>query len=912
MNSERQIPNGWYKFLEGGYAGIKDFDGKIIISPKMGYTDIGDLYEETSFAEKNGKWGLIDYEGKPLCSFIYDRIFPAGKGFFKGHLFKGKTSELVVEYKDTSHSCEVMNSKGDVLCGREKGYYYISEFHGDEATAAYGGACGIINPKGDVIVPFHYKFIQPMGDELYLVSYENSDNYWAEIINKDEQVVIPASMQYRSIHEFINHRAAAFQNGKWGLIDDKGNHVSEFKYNYVKPCGEGYFMVEVGAKKNVMRPDGSLVLSEWYNDVFKVNHGFFIFGNTIRKSKDNPKTRYLEGVACVNGDIVFPMIFERVTWIGDNSCIYAQIGTKPYLLTLHGGISDPEGSHLPKKVEVDPASFFENLANWVLPGLQFFYRDTNAKIDAARYYHKGDTVRAGFYVDATTMLLKPAHRTRFLIASAHAACFFEEEEFVRQNPNLTKWNLATFHFNSMFKVMDVYETPYCTQVLLLHLPISAAILLDGETQFQFLDTALGEKTSLVDMARKSLDEKLKMGFHDRSFDEELCKRMERPIGLGEDLSPLPIMPIPEPVDRDLAELSNIVHRLAQDSDIDFKIEEKDNFNWNGPLGTVCDGCIYAKSINSKGEGCGRLFQKSFREHVIKGHCDYYKTDLETPSEFEERAVYNQKQKIDTEEKQSDVYAIRLLKEFVSEKLNGDINKLKDFDLSTLNEDGKYGDYDISRANIAKAIMSLAFGGDWPELNVDSINHYDYRLEPICHFVNLLGSNIMDKFFKGLQKFDPSPELHQRAVKCAHLTYNIGNLIILPNKFNDKESLSNYRGNSKFRGYMDSYLKTIYDVMTEQKKQDLHMKGILYKNRKMMVSYQGDEGFSKFIHAMLLEPFVDDMCIPKKIFKGIWSSMKDLDRETYLNAVEEYIEFCNDFIPKRAEKIINRIKPMINN
>ena len=56
MNSERQIPNGWYKFLEGGYAGIKDFDGKIIISPKMGYTDFGDLYEETSFAQKNGKW----------------------------------------------------------------------------------------------------------------------------------------------------------------------------------------------------------------------------------------------------------------------------------------------------------------------------------------------------------------------------------------------------------------------------------------------------------------------------------------------------------------------------------------------------------------------------------------------------------------------------------------------------------------------------------------------------------------------------------------------------------------------------------------------------------------------------------------------------------------------------------------
>lgn len=912
MSDEKKIPNGWFKFWENGYAGIKDLDGRVIISPKMGYSDIGELYEETSYAQKGDKWGLIDTEGKPLCSFIYNRIFPAGKGYFKGHLFLRNSPELVVEYKDTSHTCEVMNAKGDVLCGREKGYYYISEFHDDEATAAYGGACGIINPQGDVIVPFHYKYIQPIGDELYLVSYENSDNYWAEIINKEEQVVIPASMQYRSIHDFYNHRAAAFQNGKWGLIDDKGNQVSEFKYNYVKACGEGYFMVEVGTKKNVMRPDGSLVLSEWHNDVFEVNQGFFIFGNTIRKSKDNPRIRYVQGVASVNGDIVFPMIFERVRWLGDQSAIYAQIGSKPYVLTLSGGVFDPEGTHLPKKVEVDEVSFFENLANWVLPGLQFFYRDTNARIDAARYYHVGDTIRAGFYVDVTTKLLKPAHRTRFLIASAHAACFFEDEELVAQNPNLTKWNLATFHFNSMFKVMDVYETPLCTQVFLLHLPISAAILLDGETQFQFLNEALGEKETLVEMARKSLDEKLKMEFHDRSFDENLCQRMERPIGFDDDLSPIPIMPVPEPKDKELATLSNIVHKLANDADIDFKVEEKDNFNWEGPLGTICDGCIYSKSINSKGEGCGRLFQKSFRENVIKRYCEYYKNSLEEPSSFEEMAVYKQKQKIDTEEKQSDVYAIRLLKEFIAEKLDGDIDKLKDFDLSTLKDDSKYGDYDISRANIAKAVMSLAFGGEWPELNVDSINHYDYRLEPICHYQNIFGANIMDQYFKGLQKLNPSPDLHQRAVKCAHLSYNIGNLIILPNKFNDKESLSNYRINSKFRGYMDSYLKTIYDVMTEQKKQDLHMKGILYKNRKLMVAYQGEEGFEKFIHAMMLEAFVNDLCQPKKIFRGIWSGMKDLDNDTYLEAVEEYIAFCNDFIPNRAERIINRIKPMINN
>lgn len=85
---------------------------------------------------------------------------------------------------------------------------------------------------------------------------------------------------------------------------------------------------------------------------------------------------------------------------------------------------------------------------------------------------------------------------------------------------------------------------------------------------------------------------------------------------------------------------------------------------------------------------------------------------------------------------------------------------------------------------------------------------------------------------------------------------------------------------------------------------------MYKNRKMLVDYQSDEGFMKFVHAMMLEPFIDEMGVPKSIFKGVWSYMKDLDRESYFEAVEEYIDFCNDFIPKRGERMIERIKLLI--
>lgn len=912
MSEEKNTYNGRIQFWERGFVGVKDFDDNVIISPSLHYSEIRETEgEDSAIVNKEDKWALTDLDGKPLCQFIYDRIVYIGDHCYKAGVYvKPDNGELIVEYVDTRMTYAILDDKGNTLVGREKGYNYISEIHDGETTAAINGRCGIIDLQGNVIIDFQYKYIQPMGEGHYLVSYDK-DDYYATIVDIQGNVMISADMKYRSIYHFHNHVARAHQDGKWGLIDDYGNHVGDFDYSYIDEWGEGYYKAEKGTRKNILRPDGSTVLQDWYHDVFKVSKGYFFFGNTIRKSKTNPKTRYIRGVAHVSGDILFPMIFDRIHWIGEeNDNFYAEIGTKPYVLTLDGGIYDPQRSHLPQKLDIDEASFFENLANWVLPGLQFFYRDTNAPIDAARVYHVGDTIRAGFFVDVTTKLLKPAHRTRFIIASAHAARFFEIEEMAKENPNVAKWNLATFHFNSFFKVMDVYETPLCTQVFLLHVPMSAALLLSGTTAFQFLDEATGTETSLVQMARKSLDEKLRMEFHDRSFDEEFCKRMEQPVGLSEDLTPYPLNPVPEPEGGDAASLSKVIHQLAEDGDIDYKAEVTDNFPWKGVDNHICEGCIFASSIIGKGEGCEKLKKEEFRENYVKGVCKHRKTKADEESIYERDERGKAEKAKEKEEKSSDVYAIRLVKEFIAEKLDGNIDNLRDFDLSTLHDDSKYGDYDISRANIAKAIMSLVFGGDWPELSVDTINHYDYRLEPICHYQNLFGANIMDVYFKGLKNFNPSEELHQRAVKCAHMTYNIGNLIVLPNKFNDKESLSNYRANTKFRGYMDKYLSAIYNVMTEQKKQDLHMKGILYKNRKMMVDYQSDEGFIKFIHAMMLEPFMDSMGQPKSVFKGVWSYMKDLDRATYMYAVEEYIAFCNDFIPKRGERMIERIKLLI--
>ena len=286
----------------------------------------------------------------------------------------------------------------------------------------------------------------------------------------------------------------------------------------------------------------------------------------------------------------------------------------------------------------------------------------------------------------------------FVQESAHAAMMCEIPELCHENPNVKNWNLCTLHFNSYFKVMDVYEKEGVKQVFLLHIPGAAAFFLGhDETAMNFVNEATGQETTLIEMARRSLDEKMKMEVHPRSLDKEFVERMHHPIGLDEEYYPVNPNEQEEPTDGPIANLSSMIHKLANDADLKDFINVEDNFPYRGVSGTVCEGCIYANGIQGKGEGCGRLFIKSFRERYLKGRCEYRKTDIAKPSFFEEMDMYHKKIEKEKVEKACDTYALNKLKKFVAERLDGDIKKLKDFDFYTLREDTEFGEYNKASA-----------------------------------------------------------------------------------------------------------------------------------------------------------------------------------------------------------------------
>lgn len=488
------------------------------------------------------------------------------------------------------------------------------------------------------------------------------------------------------------------KNDQYCMVDASNRQIGEC-YSFIHECSEGYYLVERGVRKNLMRKDGSLVLKNWHHDVGPVKYGVFVFGDTIRKSKTNPKTRYIRGVAHVSGLVIFPMIFDTAWWLEKTPAIYAEIDDKPYLIDKNGSIIDPSMEHLPKKLAID-------------------------------------------------------------------------------------------------------------------------------------------------------------------YSEKIFR-------------------------------------------------EVDEFPFKGVKGHVCEGCIYADAINPYGEGCGKLFTRGFRNRYLKGSCEYWKSSEKQSSEYEKLKTFRQEQNEKKKLKTTDVYALKLVREFISEKLDGDILKLCDFNLSTIAHDEKYGCGEAGTSEIVKAVMALVFKDTWPDISVNAINEYVYRCGRMNNYVRLLGACVGDAFL-GMQKFGPEQSLVQRALRMAQQVETIGNYWIFPNKINDyRENFVEYKEDYRFRGYMDSYLADIRQTFLGIGREDYHMKNLFYKNRKLMKGYQVETGWKQFTEKMLLEDYVDENSVPKAIEDHVWHFMKGLDSTRYFKAIEAYCEYCDEVIPKRNERIIEALKTILN-
>lgn len=741
--------------------------------------------------------------------------------------------------------------------------------------------------------------------------------------------VITPEMGFQSFSDYDDGLMVAYRRtdngGGFILVDYHGNCISDV-YGYIKPANEGYYIVDKGARQNIMRRDGSLVLKDWPHHAGKVRDGYFHISNTIRKTKTTP-TRYIYGIAHVSGIVVFPMIFESVDFYDDpnDSSSYVKQNGEPYCV-YDGAIYDPQKRHYPsteKKLDID--KYINQIINWILPGLQFFYRDTDADIDVEKMYPIGKVLRTGFNTSVSAKLQQPAQKTRFFIAAAHAAKLYSEEDGevnedgLYLSPRAEEWQHAVLSKNSWLKVLDVYKVGDVTQVFMIQIPETAAqIFEDNEVLFNFIDDYETEGYTLVEYARKSLNEKMRQLVHPRSTDRDFISLMWRPVGYTLAGPPYSIEPDYSLEEQPLGRWSNTpennrhlntrIHWLAGDRDI---VHYYDEFPWRGIVGTVCDGCMYAKGTKGVPNGCGRLFQKTFRKNYIRGVCEFWKFSIKEESDFERDTRCKKEREKEFKAKTSGAYAYSLLYDFIDEHLHGDINNLLKFDFNTLFNSEKYGPIKgptvIPNFAIMRSIIEVAFGDYWPDLNVETLDNYQYQIGTIINFHRLAGARVAHRRFMLLERVLPDPRLVDLAENLHAQCNTIGDFIVWPNKV----TMANMFDDHKMRGYIDRLFIDIYDVMTDAKKQNMDVKAALYKNRKMMKNYQGKDGFIAFMKNALLDDFINEDGSPKHLFDGVSINAKDFKLDLLPGALRQYHDFMVPTIERRSQRIVELLKERLN-
>lgn len=330
--------------------------------------------------------------------------------------------------------------------------------------------------------------------------------------------------------------------------------------------------------------------------------------------------------------------------------------------------------------------------------------------------------------------------------------------------------------------------------------------------------------------------------------------------------------------------------------------------WKGIKGTACEKCIYRRGIDKVGRGCGRLFTKSFRDRNLRGDCEYSKTRLDEPSIFEQRAMERWQIIVRLQDPLKEHR--QLVNDFIEEHLDGDINRLADYDLRQLKGMDRYGDthgyaFDIYRTDLVRAIAAVAFQDIVPKEVMFDKKRGMLTLAPAPLIKEDLWGNEIYGEFVMLTIFhhEDKASVNRRILPCAKLCNTIGNLYIHPRSF-DEYRHSHAHG----RFLIDHTFADLHKALTGGKA-SLQMKKAVSGAKEFFDPYRGDDGWQRLMGQWLTEDLVDYYYNPEPFFEEITFTTY-MPASVYFRAVDRCIETCHEIIPPRAKKMVERLKNLL--
>ena len=216
--------NIWYeknvlKVQKDGKYGLIDFNGKEILN--IEYDNISTLkgVENSILIEKDNKVGLINSDGKNIIDANYKEIKNIDKDYKKGYIVVDENNKYgVIDYNQK----QVLENK----------YDEIEAIYGEKLFVIKEGKNEkLINDEGNVVLEDGFDKIEQMlqCSSKKGVIFVKDSKYG--VMNVDAEVIVPA--EYENIKEAKDNIFIAKKDGKYGIVDTDKNEKVEFKYTNI-------------------------------------------------------------------------------------------------------------------------------------------------------------------------------------------------------------------------------------------------------------------------------------------------------------------------------------------------------------------------------------------------------------------------------------------------------------------------------------------------------------------------------------------------------------------------------------------------------------------------------------------------------------------------------------------------------
>lgn len=232
----------FYRFKKDGKWGFMDENGSVRISPI--YDNVEPFSEGLALVVVNKKVGFIDQAGREVIPKAYDdgESFVGGLAIVSINDQYGmidRINRVVIPLK-----FDVVSKfyKGLALVADENGYGFIdkkgemvietyldfaSDFKNGFSIVEKSGVKGIIDDVGEFIIPIKYKWLTTFSNESLFVA---KDDFFFGVLNEKGEIVVP--FIYDRIGEYHCGLALAVRGDKYGFLNTKGEIAIPLKYQY--------------------------------------------------------------------------------------------------------------------------------------------------------------------------------------------------------------------------------------------------------------------------------------------------------------------------------------------------------------------------------------------------------------------------------------------------------------------------------------------------------------------------------------------------------------------------------------------------------------------------------------------------------------------------------------------------------